>query len=87
MYSQARVASVLGRSQTWLSNLELGHRRVDTTALAVLAAFYGVPAESLVQPPATPEEKGRVARWEREVRALRRAAREHVPSGPPTRVR
>ncbi len=36
---------MLGRSQTWLSNSELGERRVDFVELEDLAALYGKPLE------------------------------------------
>jgi hypothetical protein len=72
LYSQERVARVIGKSQTWLSNLEVGQRRIDTSALLILAAVYGVPLEMLVMPPTGKREGERMSRWIREYRALLR---------------
>ena len=41
--TQVQAAKRLGRSQTWLSNSELGERRVDFVELEDLAAAYGKP--------------------------------------------
>jgi transcriptional regulator with XRE-family HTH domain len=38
--SQARVASLLGRPQTWVSKCEIGERRVDFVELEDLARAY-----------------------------------------------
>ena len=43
--SQTEVAKRMGRSQTWLSNSELGERRVDFVELEDFAAVYGKPLE------------------------------------------
>ena len=43
--TQVQAAKKLGRSQTWLSNSELGERRVDFVELEDLAAAYGKPLE------------------------------------------
>jgi len=43
--SQTEVAKRLGRSQTWLSNSELGERRVDFVELEDFAAVYEKPLE------------------------------------------
>ena len=40
-----QAAKKLARSQTWLSNSELGERRVDFVELEDLAALYGRPLE------------------------------------------
>lgn len=74
LYSQGRVARRLGKSQTWLSNLEVGQRRIDTTALLLLGTLYGVPLEMIVMPAAGRREIERMTRWMREYRALLRAA-------------
>lgn len=70
LYSQERVARLIGKSQTWLSNLEVGQRRIDTSALLILGAVYGVPLEMLVMPPTGKRESDRMSRWIREYRAL-----------------
>lgn len=41
--TQAQVAKKLGQSQTWVSNCELGERRVDFVELEDIAAAYGKP--------------------------------------------
>lgn len=38
--TQEAVAKALGRTQTWVSNSELGERRVDVVELEDLAALY-----------------------------------------------
>ena len=38
--TQEQVAKALGRTQTWVSNSELGERRVDVVELEDLAALY-----------------------------------------------
>ena len=43
--SQTAVAKKLGRSQTWLSNSELGERRVDFVELEDFARVYGKPLD------------------------------------------
>ncbi len=43
--TQVQAAKRLGRSQTWLSNSELGERRVDFVELEDLARTYGKPLE------------------------------------------
>jgi len=43
--SQTEVAKKLGRSQTWLSNSELGERRVDFVELEDFARVYGKPLD------------------------------------------
>jgi hypothetical protein len=42
---QEQVAEKLGRTQTWVSNSELGERRVDFVELEDLAAAYGKPLD------------------------------------------
>jgi transcriptional regulator with XRE-family HTH domain len=39
--TQEQVAKQLGRTQTWVSNSELGERRVDFVELEDFAALYG----------------------------------------------
>jgi transcriptional regulator with XRE-family HTH domain len=70
LYSQQRVARRLGKSQTWLSNLEVGQRRIDTSALLILCALYGVPQADLVMPAKGKREEERMTQWIREYRAL-----------------
>lgn len=41
--SQARVAALVGRPQTWVSKCEIGERRVDFVELEDLARAYGKP--------------------------------------------
>ena len=43
--SQIEVAKKLGRSQTWLSNSELGERRVDFVELEEFARVYDKPLD------------------------------------------
>ena len=43
--SQEQVAEALGRTQTWVSNSELGERRVDCVELEDFAALYGKPMD------------------------------------------
>ena len=43
--SQTEVAKKMGRSQTWLSNSELGERRVDFVELEDFAKVYGKPLD------------------------------------------
>lgn len=43
--TQVQAAKLLGRSQTWMSNSELGERRVDFVEMEDLAAVYGKPLE------------------------------------------
>jgi hypothetical protein len=74
LYSQERVATRLGKSQTWLSNLELGQRRIDTGALLMLGAVYSVALERLVMPPTGKEEEARMTQLMREYRSLTRTA-------------
>lgn len=38
--TQEQVAKALGRTQTWISNSELGERRVDVVELEELATLY-----------------------------------------------
>lgn len=83
LYSQERVGQRLGQSQTWLSNLELGQRRIDTHALMLLSALYVVSAESLVMPPSGREEEEQMARWMAQHRALVRAAEPASSYAPP----
>ena len=88
LYSQERVGQRLGQSQTWLSNLELGQRRIDTHALMLLSALYLVSAESLVQPPNGREEEEQMTRWMEQHRALVRGAGPeplYSPPAPPRR--
>lgn len=90
LYSQERVARLIGKSQTWLSNLEVGRRRIDTSALLIFVAVYGVPLEMLVMPPTGKREGERMSQWIREYRALlrdgeRNSARAESPSVDPMR--
>jgi transcriptional regulator with XRE-family HTH domain len=39
--TQEQVAEKLGRTQTWVSNSEIGERRVDFVELEDFAALYG----------------------------------------------
>lgn len=39
--TQEEMAKKLGRTQTWMSNSELGERRVDFVELEDFAALYG----------------------------------------------
>ena len=55
LYSQRRVATAIGRSQPWLSNLESGQRRIDVTDVRALCAFYGIDPATLVGEPASSE--------------------------------
>ena len=73
VYSQARVARVIGRSQTWLSNLELGHRRLDAGALLLLAYVYDIPPEHFVREAADESEDAEMTKWMRKFRRLQRA--------------
>lgn len=43
--TQEEVAKKLDRTQTWVSNSELGERRVDFVELEDFAALYGKPLE------------------------------------------
>ncbi len=43
--TQEGVAKALKRSQTWLSNSELGERRVDFVELEDFAQLYGKPLD------------------------------------------
>lgn len=43
--SQVNVAKKMGRSQTWLSNSELGERRVDFVEMEDFAKVYGKPLD------------------------------------------
>lgn len=43
--TQEEVAKKLGRTQTWVSNSELGERRVDFVELEDFAALYGKALE------------------------------------------
>lgn len=43
--TQEAVADALGRTQTWVSNSELGERRVDYVELEDFAALYGKPLD------------------------------------------
>jgi transcriptional regulator with XRE-family HTH domain len=84
LYSQERVARRVGKTQSWLSNLELGQRRIDVAALLVLGAVYSVALERLVMPPTGPEEEAQMTQRMREYRALVRTAETRdVASGPP----
>ncbi len=56
-YSARSVAKALGRSSTWLSNLENGHRRIDVTTLRILAMVYGVDPGVLIAEPAAAHEQ------------------------------
>ena len=56
-YSARSVAKALGRSSTWLSNLENGHRRIDVTTLRILATVYGVDPGVLIAEPVTAHEQ------------------------------
>jgi hypothetical protein len=87
LYSQERVAKRLGKSQTWLSNLELGQRRIDNGALLMLGAVYSVALERLVMPPTGKDEEARMTQLIREYRALRRTAegRDTPPPAMPAR--
>lgn len=84
-YSQLRVAERVGKTQGFVSNLERRHRRIDTSALLVLSAVYGVTPESLVRPPSGPQEEQAFARWLAYYRDARRA-QEPEPA-PPARPR
>lgn len=43
--TQEQVAKALGRTQTWISNCELGERRVDFVELEDFARVYGKTLE------------------------------------------
>lgn len=43
--SQEEVAEALGRTQTWVSNCELGERRVDCVELEDFAVLFGKPLD------------------------------------------
>lgn len=43
--TQTEVAKVLGRTQTWVSNSELGERRVDYVELEDFARVYEKPLD------------------------------------------
>lgn len=64
------VSDALRGRQTWLSNLEVGQRRIDTGALLILSAVYGVPVELIFMPPTEKRKLERMTRWMREFRAL-----------------
>lgn len=50
-FSQRAVSRRLRRSQTWLSNLENGQRRLDVVELRVFSALYNVPVYYFTGPP------------------------------------
>jgi transcriptional regulator with XRE-family HTH domain len=50
-YSQRSVATAVGRSQTWLSNIENAHRRLDMNELRTLAALYSFEPAVIVGEP------------------------------------
>jgi len=62
-YSQRRVASVLGRSPTWLCNLENGHRRVDVIELRTLAAVYQIDPGQITGEPEPGQERAQYDAW------------------------
>ncbi len=41
--TQAQVAHLVGRPQSFVSKIEVGERRVDFIAMQVLASIYGKP--------------------------------------------
>ena len=43
--TQEQVAKQLGRTQTWVSNSEIGERRVDFVELEDFAALYRKPLD------------------------------------------
>lgn len=43
--TQEQVAKALKRTQTWVSNSELGERRVDFVELVDFAKLYGKPLD------------------------------------------
>lgn len=43
--SQEQVAEKLKRTQTWVSNCEVGNRRVDVVELEDFAELYGKPLD------------------------------------------
>lgn len=83
LFSQERVGQRLKQSQTWISNLELGQRRVDTSALMALSALYQVPTESFVMAPTGSEEEANMERWMREYHALVREQKPEPTYAPP----
>jgi plasmid maintenance system antidote protein VapI len=66
VYSQERVARCLQKSQTWISNLEIGQRRIDTSALLQLCAVYNVSPDVLVKAPSGKREMEQMAAFMRE---------------------
>lgn len=68
-FSLRSVATGLGRSPTWLSNLENAQRRVDVTVLRTLAALYGVAARDLIAEPASGDEQSMYDAWVRRAEA------------------
>jgi hypothetical protein len=56
-YSQRNVAAALGRSQTWLSNLERAERRCDANELRTLAAMYQFEPGHIMAEPSGAEEE------------------------------
>lgn len=52
--SQSTVARLLGESQTWVSKIETGRRRVDGVELRRLTLLYKVDANSIIMPDYAP---------------------------------
>lgn len=69
VFSLRSVSSRLGRSPTWLSNLENGHRRIEVTVLRTLAVVYGVAASDLVSEPSTDDDRSMYDAWVRRAEA------------------
>ena len=59
--SQSKVAALLGESQTWVSKIETGRRRVDGVELRRLVLLYKTDANSIIMPDYPPAARPGVA--------------------------
>ncbi len=55
--TQVDIAERLGRPQSYVSNLELGNRRIDVSEVRVVAAAYEITVDALLAEPQTDTER------------------------------
>ena len=57
LLTQVDIAERLGRPQSYVSNLELGNRRIDVSEVRVVAAAYEITVDALLAEPQSDTEK------------------------------
>jgi hypothetical protein len=57
LLTQVDIATRLGRPQSYVSNLEIGNRRVDVSEVRLVAAAYEIAVDALLAEPTNEQER------------------------------